>query len=207
MWFGLHPGCKVLIEVSEGYVPEQAPSNDVKDAPKEKKDGGPRTAAIGVVGAAIVAAVAAIVVAVINKPPSPNPPGVTTSPTSSAGVIADPPAITSPGGGTPSPSKVAAGKLFAETGGNRGGSPLFGDAHGAAVPDGKPASVPYGETVQVSCRVKNTTAMSSVSYFYKIEGPGKYAGTYGVSDTFLNGDQPGTRGSHNVDEAVPVCTS
>jgi hypothetical protein len=101
-------------------------------------------------------------------------------------------------------SVVPAGPTHTEVAANRRGTPVFGDAQGAAVPPQVPASIPYLTEVQIRCKVKNTSAMTSVTYWYELASE-PWRGMYAPSDTFANGDPIGTVGTHNVDTEVPDC--
>jgi hypothetical protein len=111
------------------------------------------------------------------------------------------PVLAAPGTGG---SIVATGPTHPEVAANRLGTPVFRDPQGAAVPPQVPASIPYLTEVQVRCKVRNTSAMTSVSYWYLL-ADGPWRGMYAPSDTFANGDPIGTTGSHNVDTKVPEC--
>ena len=108
-------------------------------------------------------------------------------------------AVTGSGG-----SVVPAGPTHSEVAANRRGTQVFRDPQGAAVPPPVPASIPYLTKVQVRCKVRNTSAMTSVSYWYLL-ADGPWRGMYAPSDTFANGDPIGTIGTHNVDTKVPDC--
>jgi hypothetical protein len=111
----------------------------------------------------------------------------------------DPPASSPRAGST-----VPAGSTFSEVAANRRGTPVFRDPQGAAVPLHVPASIPYLTKVQVRCKVRNTSAITSVSYWYQLADH-PWRGMYAPSDTFANGDPIGTIGTHNVDTKVPDC--
>lgn len=98
----------------------------------------------------------------------------------------------------------AAGLTYVEIAGNRNGTPVFRDTQGSAVPSDVPASIDYLTRVRVRCKVENTSAMTSVSYWYLL-ADGPWRGMYAPSDTFANGDPLGTRGTHNVDANIPDC--
>ncbi|WP_341716552.1 toll/interleukin-1 receptor domain-containing protein [Micromonospora sp. FIMYZ51] len=84
---------------------------------------------------------------------------------------------------------------------NRAGTPVFSDVNGTPA---DAARIPFGTSVHVSCKVRNTVGgMTSVLYWYRLES--EWRGLYAPSDTFANGDVPGTGGSTRVDANVPDC--
>ncbi|ASW54246.1 toll/interleukin-1 receptor domain-containing protein [Plantactinospora sp. KBS50] len=85
---------------------------------------------------------------------------------------------------------------------NRAGTPVFSDVNGTPADTGR---IPFGTSVHVSCKVQNTVGgMTSVLYWYRLESK-EWRGLYAPSDTFANGDAPGTGGSTRVDANVPDC--
>jgi hypothetical protein len=103
----------------------------------------------------------------------------------------------------PTPTKQPL-TTYTEIADNHPGTPVFADTHGTAVGADTPAKIQFGTTVQVMCRVRNTSGMTSVSYWYRLE-TSAWQGDYAPSDTFANGDPLGSPGTHNVDPAVPDC--
>ncbi|MEV4314342.1 hypothetical protein [Actinocrispum sp. NPDC049592] len=177
---------------------EQPPTkNEDGNAEKNKTA---RYGMIGVIVAAAIAAIAAISAAMISKS---QPSSSTSAAPSSTSV----PQTTSVSTGTPPSTTVAttssdAGRhTFPETAGNRKGSLTFRDNKGSASGRG---SIPYNTTVQVECYAENLSDMASINVFYKISG-GTWDSLYAPANTFMNGDAPGTAGTHDIDPVVPPC--
>ncbi|MFT7837426.1 hypothetical protein Q5530_14870 [Saccharothrix sp. BKS2] len=110
-------------------------------------------------------------------------------------------------GGTTGTSVTTSGERppdrerIVETAANRNGSPTFADNLGKASTVG---DIPYGTEVEVSCVTPNLSAMTSVNAFYRIE-TAPWQGQFSPANTFLNGDEPGQPGTHDINEAVPPC--
>lgn len=101
--------------------------------------------------------------------------------------------------GSPAPS--AASHRHPEIAGNHKGVRTFADPDGTVSTVG---AIPFGTTVDVSCVAPNQSGMGSINAFYRVETE-PWRGTYAPANTFTNGDELGTAGTHDLDPAVPPC--
>ena len=105
-------------------------------------------------------------------------------------------------------SVVSTGKsaatTYTEEAYNKNGVPTFADHTNASDPG---PTISFQESVQVTCRVYDTSIDSSLpgGYWYKIASPPWSNSYFAVANTFLNGDPPGGPYTHNYDPNVPDC--
>ena len=105
---------------------------------------------------------------------------------------------------TPPPPPPPPGTTYAEQEWNRLGVNTFSNFHNAT---GFGQHIPFGQVVQVSCKVYDPTipSVNPDGYWYRIASSPWSNGYYAPANTFLNGDPPGGPYTHNTDFSVPDC--
>lgn len=101
-------------------------------------------------------------------------------------------------------TSASSSATFTEEAYNKNGVPTFTDYTNAS---GTGPTIPFRESVQVTCKVYDPSIGSSTQggYWYKIASAPWSNGYYAVANTFLNGDPPGGPYTHYYDPKVTDC--
>jgi hypothetical protein len=165
--------------------------------------------------AAVIAAIGSVIAAVITSTGLPAASGTTPAAvgaTAPAAVGATAPAAA--GGATPAAApaeparaRYAGGVTYLETVNSSGGARVYADPD---MPSGEwLPGIANGAIVRASCKVyaPSIPSVSPDGYWYRLASAPWNNEYYSPANSYLNGDTPGKRLTHNTDFNVPDCPS